>query len=99
MYRELFRKEIQERVYGCVTVDYNSFIGGYEIRIGTPNLYFSSFITDGDIERCKNPITLVEQVMIKRFIKLLYKKWVKGNCRHVCDLCRFSSVCFIDLDN
>ena len=43
MYRELFRKEIQERVYGCVTVDYNSFIGGYEIRIGTPNLYFSSF--------------------------------------------------------
>ena len=25
MYRELFRKEIQERVYGCVTVYYNSF--------------------------------------------------------------------------
>lgn len=77
MYRELFRKEIQEKVYGCVTVNYDSFIGGYEIRIGTPNLFFSSFITDGDIERCKNPITLVEQVIIKYELEIL-KHFIKG---------------------
>ena len=77
MYRELFRKEIQERVYGCLTVDYNSFIGGYEIRIGTPNLYFSSFITDGDIEKCKNPITLVEQIIINYELEIL-KYFIKG---------------------
>ena len=76
MYRELFRKEIQERVYGCVTVDYNSFIGGYEIRIGTPNLYFSSFITDGDVERCKNPLTLVEQVITNYELEIL-KHFIK----------------------
>ena len=77
MYRELFRKEIQERVYGCVTVDYNSFIGGYEIRIGTPNLYFSSFITDGDIEKFKYPITLVEQIIINYELEIL-KHFIKG---------------------
>lgn len=77
MYRELFRKEIQERVYGCVTVDYNSFIGGYEIRIGTPNLYFSLFITDTEIQRCKNSNTLVEQVIIKYELEIL-KHFIKG---------------------
>lgn len=76
MYRELFRKEIQERVYGCVTVYYNNFIGGYEIRIGTPNLYFSSFITDGDVERCKNPLTLVEQVITNYELEIL-KHFIK----------------------
>lgn len=76
MYSEVFRKELQERVYGVVTVNYNSFIGGYEIRIGTPNLYFSNFISDNDIERCKNPIVLMEQVVINYELEIL-KHFIK----------------------
>lgn len=76
MYSEVFRKELQERVYGVVTVNYNSFIGGYEIRIGTPNLYFSNFISDNDIERFKNPIVLMEQVIINYELEIL-KHFVK----------------------
>lgn len=35
---------------------------------------------------------------VKRVLRILKWKWIKGNCRHICDLCRFSSVCFTDLD-
>lgn len=76
MYSEVFRKELQERVYGVVTVNYNSFIGGYEIRIGTPNLYFSNFISNIDIEKCKNPIVLMEQVVINYELEIL-KHFIK----------------------
>lgn len=31
--------------------------------------------------------------MIKRFIKLLYKKWVKGNCKHCCSFCEYKKEC------
>ena len=27
--------------------------------------------------------------MIKRFFKLQYMKWIKGECRHFCHLCEF----------
>lgn len=31
--------------------------------------------------------------MIKRFIKLLYNKWIKGNCKHCCSFCEYKKVC------
>ena len=35
---------------------------------------------------------------IKRVLKILKYKWIKGKCKHICDLCKFSSICFTDLD-
>lgn len=32
--------------------------------------------------------------MIKRFIKLLYTKWVKGICKHCCLFCEYRKECF-----
>ena len=39
--------------------------------------------------------------MIKRFIKLLYKKWVKGNCKHCCSFCEYRKepMIFVSITN
>nr|DAQ26352.1 MAG TPA: hypothetical protein [Caudoviricetes sp.] len=31
--------------------------------------------------------------MIKKIYKLLYKKWVKGNCKHCCLFCEYRKEC------
>ena len=35
--------------------------------------------------------------MIKLF-KILYIKWVKGECRHLCCLCKFRNECYDNLE-
>lgn len=34
---------------------------------------------------------------VKRVLKILKWKWIKGNCRHICDFCRYSEKCFREL--
>lgn len=31
--------------------------------------------------------------MVKRIIKILYIKWVLGQCRHLCILCEYRDEC------
>ena len=33
------------------------------------------------------------QCGLKRIRKVLYKKWVKGNCNHCCSFCKYKKVC------
>lgn len=34
--------------------------------------------------------------MMKRKIIRWYKKWIKGECRHVCRLCEYKSECWLE---
>lgn len=38
---------------------------------------------------------------MKRLFKLWYRKWIKGECRHFCKLCKYYDYCKCDgyLDN
>ena len=30
---------------------------------------------------------------MKKFFKLFYRKWVKGECRHICSVCEYIDYC------
>ena len=75
--QEKFRKELQERVYGIVSINHDSFRCGCEIRIDTPNLSYTQFVDDKDIS-CEEKIKpLLEQVIINYEIKVL-SHFIKG---------------------
>lgn len=36
--------------------------------------------------------------VITRITKILYVKWVKGECRHLCCLCKYKNMCYDNLE-
>jgi hypothetical protein len=32
--------------------------------------------------------------MIKILLHILYVKWIKGECRHICDFCKYHNECW-----
>lgn len=36
--------------------------------------------------------------MIKRILKIVYIKWVKGECRKICITCKYKNECFDNIE-
>ena len=36
---------------------------------------------------------------VKWLIKVLYVKWIMGECRHLCCVCKFHNQCFDNLED
>ena len=36
---------------------------------------------------------------IRRTFKILYIKWIKGECRHLCCVCKFHNMCYDNLED
>lgn len=34
-----------------------------------------------------------------KYLQLLYLKWIKKGCPHICLLCQFKHICFKDITN
>ena len=35
---------------------------------------------------------------LKNYAKILYVKWIKGECRHFCFMCEYRNQCFDNLE-
>lgn len=35
---------------------------------------------------------------MKKFFKIMYIKWIKGECRHLCIKCKWQNECYDNLD-
>ena len=42
-----------------------------------------------------NASQLAERSNMKLLLKFLYRKWIKGECRHICAGCKYGEQCFL----
>ena len=35
----------------------------------------------------------MKESKMKKFFKLFYRKWIKGECRHLCTSCKYYEYC------
>ena len=40
-----------------------------------------------------------KRISFKTLLKILYVKWIMGECRHLCCACKFHNMCFDNLED